>query len=185
LGLTQRELCPEATCSAYAALAQDSRRWFAITVKPQHEIAVTQGLTAKGLEAYAPSCPTTRRWSDRVKKLHQPLFPGYVFGYFDPTIRASVLRTPGARSIVSFGNELAPVPDEQISNIRKMLDSGCAVQPWQFLREGQRVRIDSGPLAGVQGILSDCRNAAHVVVSIELLQRSIAVQVDPAVVIPF
>jgi transcription antitermination factor NusG len=66
-----------------------------------------------------------------------------------------------------------------------MLDSGCAVQPWQFLREGQRVRIDSGPLAGVQGILSDCRNAAHVVVSIELLQRSIAVQVDPAVVIPF
>ena len=184
MGVTQRELCPEAFCSGYPALAQDSRHWFAITVKPQHEFAVEHALTAKGLDAYAPTCWTVRRWSDRIKKLQQPLFPGYVFGYFDSAARNSVLKTPGAKSIVSFGNTLAPIPQEQISSIRQMLDSCFPVEAHPFLREGQRVRIGGGPLAGVEGILAQCRNAAHFIVSIELLQRSVSVQVDPGIVIP-
>lgn len=185
MGLTQRELCPEAPRSGYSASAQDSRHWFAVTVKPQHEFAVEQGLTAKGLDAYAPGCWTARRWSDRVKKLQQPLFPGYVFCCFDSVARTSVLKTPGARSIVSFGNELAPIPEEQISNIRQMLDSSFPVQAWPYLRAGQKVRIGEGPLAGVEGILTECSKATHVVISIELLHRAIAVQVDPGIVVPF
>ena len=184
LGVTQRELCPEASCSGYPARAQDSRHWFAITVKPQHEFAVENGLTAKGVDAYVPASWTLRSWSDRIKKLQQPVFPGYVFGYFDSAVRSSVLKTPGAKSIVSFGNTLAAIPDQQISSIRQMLDSSLPVHAHPFLREGQRVRIGGGPLAGVEGILTQCRHTAHLVVSIELLQRSVSVQVDPGVVIP-
>lgn len=141
-------------------------------------------MTAKGLDACAPTCWKVRRWSDRIKKLQQPLFPGYVFGNFDFTASTSVSKTPGAKSIVSFGNALTLIPDEQISSIRQMLDSSLPVQTHPFLREGERVRIGGGPLAGVEGILNPCRNAAHVVVNIELLQRSVSVQVDPGIPIP-
>jgi transcription antitermination factor NusG len=184
LELTQRELCPEASCSGYPALAQDSRHWFAITVKPRHEFAVEQGSTAKALDALAPTLWTVRRWSDRIEKLQRPLFPEYAFGYFDSAARTSVLKTPGAKSIDSFADTPNPIPDEQISSIRQMPDSSFPVQTHPWLREGQRVRIDGGPLAGLEGILNQCRNTTHVVVSIDLLQRPFSVQVDSRILIP-
>lgn len=166
------------------AAASDARRWFAITVKPQHELVVQQALAAKGRDAYAPFYWTARRWSDRVKKLQLPLFPGYVFCRFESVDRTPVLRTNGVRSIVSFGSEPAPVAEQQIDAIRKMLDSSHSVEPWPFLRVGQRVQIGEGSLAGIEGILAQSRGTSRVVVNIDLLQRSVAVEVDPASLVP-
>ena len=143
-----------------------------------------QALSAKGLDAYAPVYWTARRWSDRIKKLQLPLFPGYVFCRFDAIERTPVLRTPGIRSIVSFGNELSPIPDSEIVAIQQMLASNYPIEPCQYVRVGQRVQIGEGPLAGIEGILVHCRNTTRVVVSVELLQRSVAVEVNAGSVLP-
>ncbi|MBV8827610.1 MAG: UpxY family transcription antiterminator [Acidobacteriaceae bacterium] len=184
LGPTQRELCLEAPGFGDFLSAQDTRCWFAVTVKPQHEVVAQQALSAKGLDAFAPAYWTARRWSDRVKRLQQRLFPGYVFCRFDAGDRAAVLRTHGIRSIVSFGNELAPIPDSEIVAIQEMLASEYPVEPCHYVRVGQRVRITEGPLAGIEGILVHHRKATRVVVGIELLQRSVAVEVNPESLLP-
>ena len=184
MGLTQRELCLEGRCLGDCPTLRDMLDWFALTVKPQHEFTVYNGLVGKGLEAFAPAYWTARRWSDRVKKLQLPLFPGYVFCRFEAADRISVLRTSGVRSIVSFGNEPAPIPAGQIAAIRQMLASEFLVEPWPYLRVGQRVRIGEGALAGLEGILVQCRNVRRVVVSLDLLQRSVAVEVAAASLIP-
>jgi len=179
MGLTERELCPKSEIPAFPL------PWFAVVIKPQHERAVQEGLQLKGMESFLPTYLTTRRWSDRVKRLQLPLFPGYVFCRFERSERVPVLRTPGVRSIVSFGAEIVPVPEEEIDRIRLIVSSGAAVEPWPFLKIGQRVRVHTGALAGMEGILAEDRNVTRVVVSMEFLQRSVAVmlnrdQIQPA-----
>jgi transcription antitermination factor NusG len=147
-------------------------------IRPQHERAVYDGLVQKGLDTFLPLYTATRRWSDRVKRLEAPLFPGYVFCRFDSQARTPVLRTPGVRSIVSFGGELIAVPDDEIERVQRILESGTGVEPWPFLKTGQHVRVERGPLAGLEGILAEVRDTWRVVVNLELLQRSIAVQLD-------
>ena len=150
--------------------------WFAVVIKPQHERAVQDGLCQKGLESFLPTYCAARRWSDRVKRLQLPLFPGYVFCRFEYGQRLPVLRTPGVRSIVSFGPEIIPVPNDDIDRIRRMVISGCGVEPWPFLNVGQRVRVHDGPLTGLEGTLTEFRSTWRLVVGLELLQRSVAVQ---------
>jgi transcription antitermination factor NusG len=145
-------------------------------VKPQRERDVHQGLEQKGLVSFLPLYWATHRWSDRLKRLKVPLFPQYVFCRADRSDRTAVLRTPGVRSIVSFGAEVIPVPDQEIEQIQRLVSSGAAIEPWSFLRVGQRVSVGSGPLCGLEGILAEVRNTARVVVGLELLQRSVAVE---------
>ena len=152
--------------------------WFALTVKPQSDLVVRQALEMKGFEAYAPTYETVRRWSDRLKKLHRPLFTGYVFCRYFEGSRTPVLRTPGVCSVVSFGGELAAVPDSDLEPIRRALASGLPVEPWPFLEKGQPVCIASGPLAGVTGTVIESRDHWRVVVSVEMLRRSVAVHVS-------
>jgi transcription antitermination factor NusG len=153
-------------------------RWFALTVKPRHERAAAGALRVKGLEDLLPLYRTRRRWSDRMKELELPLFPGYVFCRFAARQRTAVLATPGVRSIVGFGRQATPVEEEEIGAIRAMIASGLPLGPWPYLRAGQRIRIEGGPLRGVEGILLEASDACRVVVSVNLLQRSVAVQVD-------
>src|SRR6185437_8164187 len=126
--------------------------WFALAVKPQHEFRVFQGLQGLGeVEGFLPSYKDKRIWSDRVKMLDSPLFPGYVFARFPyPGLRVPVLRMAGVKAIVGFGTAAA-VPDEEILMIRTLVNSRFPVQPWPFLRAGNRVRIGHGPLKGVEG----------------------------------
>ncbi len=152
--------------------------WFAVTVRPQHEQTAAMGLAAKGLETYLPLYLAVRQWSDRTKRLHLPLFPGYVFCRFDRSEQTAVVQTPGVRTVVSFGGEPAPVPEAELDSVRKMLASGSLVEPWPFLQGGQRIRIASGPLNGVEGILLETPESRRLVVSINLFQRSCAVRVD-------
>lgn len=152
--------------------------WYALTVKPQHEKAVAKVLGYKRLEQFLPVYQAKRRWSDRVKLLELPLFHGYVFCRFGTRERLSVLKTPGVRSIVGFGRHVAPIPDTEIDAIRTMIASGLSVQPWPFLKEGEQVVINRGPLRGLEGRLARKAGAWQVVLSVDLLQRSVAVSVD-------
>lgn len=171
------------TCRAFSprGIAPGRKRdphWYAVTVKPQHEKAVAQALTNKGFDPFVPMHLSRRRWSDRIKELELPLFPGYVFCHFVFQNRVPVVSTPGVNSIVAFGSEPAPVPDEEIAAIRTMLQSGWSVQPWPFLKVGQCVRIKHGPLEGLEGYLLREKDCWRVVVNVEILQRSVAVEID-------
>jgi transcription antitermination factor NusG len=152
--------------------------WYALTVKPNHERAAAQALASKALETFVPLFRSRRCWSDRIKELEQPLFAGYVFCRFPGTERARILSTPGVNSVVGFGNQPAPLDDGEIRAVRSLVASGLPVGPWPFLRVGERVRVEAGPLCGVEGILTQVKDAWRVVLSIELLQRSIAAEVD-------
>jgi transcription antitermination factor NusG len=185
MGLTERELWPNGQKDPMEEPpATNPLPWFAVTSKPQHERAVRDGLVQKGLESFLPLYWTTRRWSDRTKRLQLPLFPGYVFCRVESARRLPVLQTPGVRSLVSFGTEMIPIPEVEVQRIQRMVESGCLIEPWPYLHAGQRVRVDHGPLTGLEGTLSEVRNTWRVVVGLELLQRSVAVQLDRTQITP-
>lgn len=179
MGPTVRELCPNSQIGGLAALPpNDPLPWLAVSIKPRHERAVEEALRQREIESFLPTYCAAHRWSDRVKRLHMPLFPGYVFCRFNQNQRLHVLRIPGIRSVISFGSQLIPVPDEEIDRIRRMVTSGCSIEPWPFLKSGQTVRINDGPLTGLEGILAEFRSTWRVVVGLNLLQRSVAVQLS-------
>jgi transcription antitermination factor NusG len=152
--------------------------WFALRVKSRFEKKTALHLEGLGLEPFNPLYRSRRRWSDRTKEVDLPLFPGYVFCRFDPNDRLPVLQTPGVVSIVGFGGRPAPVDEEEIAAIQAIVRSGAPALPWPFLREGQRVRLVRGALRGLQGILLDVKSDCRLVVSVTLLQRSVAVEID-------
>jgi transcriptional antiterminator RfaH len=119
-------------------------RWFALSVKPQHEKTVAERLAAKSLDAYLPLYREQRRWSDRTKTLELPLFSRYVFCRFSYKERLKVLGTPSVQRIVGFGSDPAPIRDEEIERLKSMAGSGLPLAPWPYLSAGSRVRIDSG-----------------------------------------
>lgn len=160
------------------------RPWFVLQVKPRHEKAVAQALGEKGLEHLLPLYRCSRRWSDRVKVLDLPLFPGYVFCRFDFEDGLRVLQTPGVRTVVSFGSGPAPMPDEEIKAIGVIAHSQTPAEPTPFVSSGQRVCITQGSLAGIQGFFQQVKNKTRLIVSVELLQRSIAVEIDASWVVP-
>jgi len=158
--------------------------WYARTIKPRHERTVSQYLRDKGLEEFSPVYRARRRWSDRWKEVELCLFPGYVFCRFSYEERLRVLGTPGIHSIVGFAKTPAPVPDAEIAAIQTMVRSGRRIEPWPHLRAGERVRIEEGCLEGLCGALVREKDRWRVVVSVELLERSVAVEIDREMVTP-
>jgi len=161
----------------------DGKRWYALAVKPQHEFRVFRGLEALGeVEGFLPSFKDKRIWSDRVKVLDAPLFPGYVFARLEyPAQRVPVLRVAGVRALVGSSGAPTPLEDEEINTIQILVNSTFPVRPWPFLRAGQRVRVEHGPLRGVEGIILEQKDEWRMVVSVELLQRSVSVLLDRSV----
>ncbi len=156
------------------------QNWFALTAKHQHEPTVARLLSAKGFEVFHPKYAEIRRWKDRNKTIQLPLFPGYVFFCGQVERRVEILSTPGVFSIVSFGNNAAEINKDEIDAIRRACENGLAVSPHPFLTVGDHVRVMQGPLAGVSGILQKQKDACRLVLSIELLGRSAAVEIDAA-----
>lgn len=152
--------------------------WYALTVKPQHERAVSEHLSAKALESYVPLYTSQRRWSDRVKTLELPLFRGYVFCRFHFEDRRKVLGIPSVVSIVGFGGIPCPVRQEEIDLIKTLLGSGLQVMPWPMLRVGHRVRVREGPLCDLEGILTSKKGIDRVVVNLHMFKRAVAVEID-------
>ena len=125
-----------------------------------------------------------RRWSDRIKVLQLPLFAGYLFSRFDPTHRARILEIPGVVLIVGLGRTPLPVDTHEIEAIRLVVNSGQPVAPWSRLEIGHPVRIERGPLCGLQGVLLRFKGASHLILSVQLLQRGVAVEIDESWVVP-
>jgi transcription antitermination factor NusG len=144
---------------------------------------VRDSLTALGeTEAFLPTYQDKRLWSDRMKVVDVPLFAGYVFARLDPKrSRIPALRLGGVKSIVGFGNEPLALADAEIESVRSLIASGFPVQQWPFLRAGQKVRVEHGPLRGAEGVILSQKDTWMMVVSIELLQRSVAVELDRSV----
>ncbi len=158
--------------------------WFALQTRCRYEGFVAKQLRHKGYEILLPLYTCRRRWSDRIKELELPLFPGYVFCRFNPLDRLPILVTPGVIQVVGIGKIPTPVDDAEIAAIQTAVQSGLPRQPWPFLQIGQRVRVECGPLCGLEGIFVDFKGRHRLVLSVTLLQRSVAVEVDGAWVIP-
>jgi transcription termination/antitermination protein NusG len=169
---------------AYSAMPPPSTRWFAVWTRSRHERAVFEQVSELGLEAFLPTVPRWSRWKDRRKKIQWPLFPGYCFARFEPAARLAVLKCSGVVSIVSFNGEPAPVPDAEIDAIRTLVASELPYDPCPLLKTGMLVEVTHGPLKGVTGRLQRRGSQARLVLSVELIGRSVRVQIDAADVQP-
>lgn len=155
-----------------------SNHWFALTIHPKHENLAERGLRHQGFEAYLPVHRVRRQWSDRAKELAMVLFPGYLFCRFDATDKLRVLTSPGVRSIVSVGRDPLPVDDSEIESIQALLGSGRPVDVCPYIRIGQHVRIAQGPFESIRGVIARVKDTWRVVVSVEALGCSVAVELD-------
>jgi transcription antitermination factor NusG len=157
---------------------QGSAGWLAIHTRHQHESLAARSLAYKGFEVFLPVYIRVRQWSDRIKELSAPLFPGYVFlrGELEHQIR--ILTTPGVLGLVGFAGVPAFIPDEEIEAVRQTLARSARVEPFPFLKCGDWVRVKDGPLEGLEGILVRHKGQFRLVLSVLLLQKSVAVEVD-------
>jgi transcription antitermination factor NusG len=159
-------------------LREEGTLWYALHVRTRFEKVVSRNLQGKGYEEFLPLYKRVSRWSDRTKEIELPLFPGYVFCRFDPHDRLPVLTVPGVNAIVGIGKNLLPVQESEIEAIRAVLQSGAFCEPWPFLEVGQRVCVEYGPLAGTEGLVTMVKNSCRLVISVNMLQRSVAVEID-------
>jgi transcription antitermination factor NusG len=152
--------------------------WFAVLARTGREKNATLLLENSGYECYLPLSKSTRRWSDRVKEVEVPLFPGYLFCRMNPNDRLPVLMTPGVIQIVGTGTTPIPVEEQEIAAIQRVGKSGLSTMPWPYLQVGHVARIEDGPLRGMTGIVIKIKSGLKLLLSVNLLQRSIAVEID-------
>lgn len=158
---------------------QCNKRWLALQVRPRYEFITAGILRGKGYEEFVPVYTTKRKWSDRTKNITAPLFTGYVFCKMDENIKVPLITTPGVMRIVGTCGGTAYIEDNEIESIRTAERSGRAVQPWTYWQVGDQVQICSGPLSGLQGVLVAHKNKHRLIISVNMIQSSIAVEIDP------
>jgi len=158
--------------------ASSATPWIALVVRPRTERKAQAGLNSAGIESFVAWHRERRRWSDRSKIIELNLFPGYIFCRCGFAERLVVMRQPGVEWMVKFNHTPALIPHDEIATLRRALASGLPVGPWPFLKAGQRVRIERGVLAGVEGKLVRDSEAWRIVVNVDALHRSVAVEVD-------
>jgi transcription antitermination factor NusG len=154
--------------------------WYGLHIRSNHEKVAATVLAGKGYQQYLPVYLSRRQWSDRVVQTEKPLLPGYVFCRFNPRNCLPIMTTPGVISVVGYGSTPAPITDAEIAAVQAIVDSGLATEPHPFLRTGQRVRIKRGSLQGLEGILVKKKANWRLVVSVDMLHRSVSVEIDPA-----
>jgi len=166
-----------------AGVLNDSN-WWALYTRHQHEKSVVDMLTAKGFEAFLPLYDSMRRWKDRNKILSLPLFPCYVFLRGGSTRKLEVVSTPGVHMILYRGERIATIPEVEIEAIRRTVEGRLPIEPHPFLTCGERVRVIRGSLQGVEGVLVRKKNFCRLVLSVDILAQSAAVEIDVADVEP-
>ena len=154
--------------------------WFAVLTKPRHEKKVNSGLNERGIHNFLPLHLERRRWSDRHQWVELPLFSQYLFVRtpISAESRARVLQTPGVVQFIGTKTRGTPIPEEQIDSLQAIAAQGIPLMPHQFLRVGERVRIRGGALEGIEGILSAVRKDRSLVVSVDLIEKSVAIRID-------
>ena len=173
-----------ATHPLQTQMAMVEPRWYAAYTCANHEKHVAAELGARDVEHFLPLYSSVRRWRDRRVSLDLPLFPGYVFVRLVLSDRMRVVQIPSVVRLVGFGGLPTELPDTEMEIMRSGLSQSLRAEPHPFLTVGRRVRITAGPFAGLEGVLKKKRNSLRVVVSIGLIQRSVAVDVDVADVAP-
>jgi transcription antitermination factor NusG len=153
------------------------KEWFVLQVRTRFEKAVARHLQARDYQEYLPVFRRRRQWIDRTKEIELPLFPGFVFCKMDPTDRLPILVIPGVMGIVSIGRIPVSVPEQEILAVQNVVKSGLAYHPCAFLA-GQRVRVEYGPLRGLEGVVVEVKKSYHLIISVQLLQRSVSVEID-------
>jgi transcription antitermination factor NusG len=156
--------------------------WFALQVRARHEQGVAAHLDGIGFEWFLPLYKCRKRWSDRIKEAEVPLFPGYLFCRLNPQDRLPILKTPGVVQIVGYNRQPVPVDEVEIMALQRLVSSGMPNHPWPYLEVGEQVRIESGPLRGLEGRVVEFKGNHRLVLSVKLLQRSVAVEMDSAFV---
>src|SRR5262249_25685148 len=152
--------------------------WFAAYTCARHEKSVARQLEERKIDYFLPLYKSWRRWADRRKEVELALFPSYVFVHIDSKERLRVLQLPGVVNLVSFNGSPATLPDSEIEGLRNGLDQGVYAQPHPYLRAGRRVKVVRGPLSGTSGILVRKRDKLRFVISIDVLMRSVAVELN-------
>lgn len=153
-----------------------SHRWFALQVRIRHEQVVADLLRFKGYEEFLPTYKRKRNGHCDIEEV--PLFPGYLFCRFDPENRAPLVTTPGILRILGRGRQPLPVEEEEMEAIERIVHSGCYREPWSTLKQGSPVRIKRGPLTGLAGTFLTSKKYSRFVISISLLHRAVAVEMD-------
>jgi transcription antitermination factor NusG len=163
---------------SYNANLSGGMNWYAIQVTCRKELSVSAQIQGRGIECFLPQYKSLRKWSDRTKEVQQALFPGYLFTRFCYEARQQVVTSPGVIQIVGNGKVAIPVPDSEIEALQVAMRSEVASEPWPYLRAGERVKVNCGRLSGLEGILVNFKGNHRVVLSVTLLQRSLALEVD-------
>jgi transcription elongation factor/antiterminator RfaH len=158
--------------------------WYVAYSRPRHEKHVAHQLEERGVRSFVPVYTSVRRWKDRRKRLELPLFPGYVFVQIALQRRFDLLRLPGVVDFVRFQGMPVPVLSCEIETLRRGLTAAAAVHPHPYLQAGRKVRIRRGALDGVEGIFVRRRGQTRVVLSVSLIQRSVAIEIEEADVEP-
>ncbi|MGA8871771.1 MAG: transcription termination/antitermination NusG family protein [Candidatus Acidiferrales bacterium] len=162
----------------------DCQRWFALQVRTRWESSTAVLLSGKGYQTLLPTYKARKRWNGRLREVSAPLFPGYVFCQFDAQKRLPILITPGVLAVVGRGRVPLAVDDSEIAAIQTIVSSGFRAEPWPYLEVGQKIRIESDSLMGLEGILINFKGNHRIVVSVTLLRRAVALEIDGSCVKP-
>lgn len=180
--------CIDATLPAlgqhFEQYAAADLRWHALYTYPRHERSVAIELESRSVEVFLPTHVTESRWKDRRVKLQTPVFPGYVFTRIRPAQRRAVLSAPGSVRLLSFNGAPAPIDDREIEAVRLCLERGATMEPRPLFELGDHVRVCGGPLRGLEGRISRCKDERRLLVPITLINQSIAVEVDISLLEP-
>ncbi len=171
-------LCLECHSSAESRAQACGLPWFALKVRTRSELLVDHALCAKRFQAFVPTYIECRKYSDRIKKVEAPLFDGYVFCRLDPDEPMPVLKTNGVEYIVGNGKKPCPIDDGEMAALAQLTSSHSRATPWPYLRTGHRVEVRYGSLCGMKGVLLQEKGVARLVISVDILQRSVAVEID-------
>ena len=156
----------------------NAQSWFALGVTARHEKAVTRVLGHKGFETFLPLQTQRHQYASRIREFELPLFPGYLFCRFDPALRLPIVSTPGVLQVVGAGRTPIPVGENEITSLRKAVQARIPMSPFPYWQAGQKGRITSGPLTGVEGIVRSAKQPVRLVLSVTLLQRSVLLEID-------
>lgn len=158
--------------------------WYALHTRSWHEKLVDELCHRKGIETFLPLRKIRRRWSDRFKEIHEPLFKGYIFVHVPFAQRLEILRTKGVVRFVGFGGLPTPVPEKELSALKRFVEEDVELDPFPYLKEGQRVVVRTGPFRGVEGFLVCKKSKYRLVISLDLISQSASIEIDSAIVEP-
>jgi transcription antitermination factor NusG len=158
--------------------APEGQEWFAVQVWTGREQRCADRLSQRRYEVLLPSYPEFHRWSDRLKRVERPLFPGYLFCRTSAESVGKIVTTPWIIRIVGSENGPVPVAAEEVAALKRVVDQGLKAEPWDYIRVGERVRICDGPLTGAEGLIVRTKSQHRLILSVSLLARSVAVEID-------